>query len=196
MNFVKKIKNKIWPSPGALTSEEWREWDKIKKSNYPFLYFAFETFSDFISFYIKRPIKDAYWWIRHRTFDKYHVINTGLKPGYYDVDTLMFHSCFSLLVRYVEEEKGLEVINWSWDEVHKSVEKEILSLYCWYKNRETREERWNALNPRPITNGIFDFKDKEYSDWLSKYGEQDDIWEKEDTDNLIRLIKIKGFLWT
>lgn len=196
MNPFKLIKNKLWFSPEALTSEGWDEWEKFNKFKHPIRYFIFETLPDFIYFYIKSPIKDTYWWIIHRTFDKYHIVNTGLKPGYYDVDTLMFHSCFSLLVRYVEEEKGLEVIDWSWDEVHKNIEKEILSLYCWYKNREGREDRWNALNPRPFTKKTFDFDNKEYSDWLKKYGEQDDLWEQEDTDNLIRLIKIKGFLWT
>lgn len=92
MNPFKLIKNKLWHSPGALTSEGWDEWEKINKFKYPIRYFIFEAFPDFIYFYIKSPIKDFYWWVIHRTFDKYHVINTGLKPGYYDVDTLMFHS--------------------------------------------------------------------------------------------------------
>jgi hypothetical protein len=29
-------------------------------------------------------------------------VNTGLKPGYYDKDELMFHACFNLLKDYVE----------------------------------------------------------------------------------------------
>ena len=49
-------------------------------------------------------VKNVYWWIRHRTFDKYHIVHTGLEPGYYDKDTQMFHAMFQLLVDYVEDE--------------------------------------------------------------------------------------------
>lgn len=51
-----------------------------------------------------RRCRDIKYWIRHRTVDKYHVVNTGLKPGYYDTDTRMLHANFSLLVDYVEVE--------------------------------------------------------------------------------------------
>lgn len=39
---------------------------------------------------------------RHR----YHVVKTDLRPGYYDVDEIMFRACFALLGRYVEDELG------------------------------------------------------------------------------------------
>ncbi len=53
---------------------------------------------------VRRKFRDLYWWVRHRTFDKYHVVDTGLEPGYYDKDMLMFHAMFQLLVDFVEEE--------------------------------------------------------------------------------------------
>jgi hypothetical protein len=34
------------------------------------------------------------------------MIDTGLTPGYCDVDLLMLHGCFSLLCRFVEDEHG------------------------------------------------------------------------------------------
>lgn len=47
-------------------------------------------------------------WLRYRFVKrhKYHLIDTHLSPGYYDVDTLMLNGMFSLLRRYVEEERG------------------------------------------------------------------------------------------
>lgn len=41
---------------------------------------------------------------RHR----YHLVDTRLEPGYYDVDYLMLHACFALLRRYIEDEMGGE----------------------------------------------------------------------------------------
>jgi len=53
-------------------------------------------------------IKDAYrnikYFFRYRFTDKYHIVDTKLKPGYYDIDMRMLHANFSLLVDYVEVE--------------------------------------------------------------------------------------------
>ena len=51
---------------------------------------------------------EAQLWFNYRFNPKhqYHLINTGLEPGYYDVDTLMLNGCFALLKRYVEQEMG------------------------------------------------------------------------------------------
>jgi hypothetical protein len=60
---------------------------------------------------VGRSIRDAIWWVRYRIDPehKYHLIDTRLKPGYYDIDGLMLNGMFSLLRRYVEEEhEGVE----------------------------------------------------------------------------------------
>jgi hypothetical protein len=60
---------------------------------------------------IGRRILDGIWWIRYRVDPrhKYHLIDTHLKPGYYDIDGLMLHGMFSLLRRYVDDEhEGVE----------------------------------------------------------------------------------------
>lgn len=44
--------------------------------------------------------------IRYRTTRRYHVVDTKLKPGYYDKDTIILHSMFSILVDFVEIEKA------------------------------------------------------------------------------------------
>lgn len=59
-----------------------------------------------IWFDIKNAVKNAERWIAFRTYDKYHVLKTDLKPGYYDIDTRILHSNFSLLVDFVEIEKA------------------------------------------------------------------------------------------
>lgn len=42
--------------------------------------------------------------IAFRTYDKYTIVKTRLKPGYYDKDQIMLHACFALLVDFVEIE--------------------------------------------------------------------------------------------
>lgn len=52
--------------------------------------------------------RDARYWFLYR-FSKdhqYHIVRTGLEPGYYDVDTIMLNACMTLLCRYVEDEQG------------------------------------------------------------------------------------------
>ena len=53
---------------------------------------------------VSRPFRNALSWIQHRTWDKYHVLPTGLEPGYQDADVRMLHANFSLLVDHVEVE--------------------------------------------------------------------------------------------
>ena len=53
---------------------------------------------------LSRPFRNALYWIQHRTWDKYHVLQTGLRPGYQDADVRMLHANFSLLVDHVEIE--------------------------------------------------------------------------------------------
>lgn len=59
-----------------------------------------------IWFDIKNAVKNAERWIAFRTYDKYHVVKTDLEPGYYDIDTRILHSNFTLLVDFVEIEKA------------------------------------------------------------------------------------------
>lgn len=95
--------------PCALQWHEWEEWEKAMRTERPFSYWLNETVPDFfkdIRKAIKRPINDARYAIRVRVFDRYHVINTGLKPGYHDCDERLLHGMFNLLVDFVEVEKA------------------------------------------------------------------------------------------
>jgi hypothetical protein len=56
--------------------------------------------------YILQKIDVAYYYIIHRTVFRHHIVKTTLKPGFYDIDDVMFHACFALLGRFVENELG------------------------------------------------------------------------------------------
>jgi hypothetical protein len=93
--------------PYALGFKEWDKWHEKTKSARPVAYFLSETLPGFckdVSEIITDPIHKTRYWIRTRTVDKYHVIKTGLAPGYQDAGTRILHGNFSLLVDYVEVE--------------------------------------------------------------------------------------------
>ena len=53
-------------------------------------------------------MNDIRYWLIYRLIKKhqYHIVRTDLKPGYYDVDTVMLHACMKLLCHYIEDECG------------------------------------------------------------------------------------------
>ena len=79
-----------------------------QRLEHPVLFFVLETAPDFLKFDLARKISKAKWALLYRFHPRYryHVIDTGLRPGFHDVDELMLHGMMSLLVRYVEEQEG------------------------------------------------------------------------------------------
>ena len=53
-----------------------------------------------------RMLSDVKYWVLNRTTRRFHIVKTGLKPGYHDTDTRMLYACFSLLSDFVELERG------------------------------------------------------------------------------------------
>jgi hypothetical protein len=104
------------------------------------------------------------WEARYRLQKKhrYHLVDTGLEPGYYDADTLMLHACFSLLCRYVEKEQGgvEKLESWGkklatapdknapegWQESQAANEMGAAELYRWWKEKRPADQaRENEL---------------------------------------------------
>ncbi len=102
MLTIKNIKNwfEFYP-PKCGTSEEWAEFEARFKSKAPIRYFINES-KDFIKYSIFKKIENGIWWCKYRTTHRYHVINTRLKPGCYETDSLILHSVFVLLQDFVE----------------------------------------------------------------------------------------------
>lgn len=59
---------------------------------------------------------------------RFHVVNTGLKPGYYDKDMIMEAAIIKLLVDFFEDENPNE----HWEDTQDR--KELAELYNYYKN--------------------------------------------------------------
>ena len=103
-----RIKFKRWffqDMPQAATWDEWEDWrDKARKNK--IRWFLADTFPFWCWKTFVMPIDKIKSWIRYRTFDRYHIIKTTLKPGYYDMDTRLLYGMFDMLVDFVEIEKA------------------------------------------------------------------------------------------
>lgn len=213
---ISKLKN--WATmnkPFVASSEAWDEWEQKFKDEAPIRYFLFEELSNKFGI-LQRRINNVRYAIRHRTVDKYHIIKiNSLKPGYYDTDTRMLHGMFSLLVDYVElelapwnewaeeqdeenppvkksaREHGLEHLDWEMsleEELQAKSAKEIKELYLWWKDvRPARPNPWN------VAKDVWGEKDAQKYVWLDA---MEQAQYDEDTEMLIRLIKIRKALWT
>jgi hypothetical protein len=102
---------------------EFRRWRKLIKENMRWHGFFGSLFRE-LPFH--QNIQDFIWYIKHRTTHQYHNIKTGLKPGYYEIETMMEYGLFALLRRFVEKE---------YDGI-KGIEKRIADLEEWKKTPE------------------------------------------------------------
>jgi hypothetical protein len=94
-----------------------------------------------------------------------------LSEGWIDPDLLMLHACFQVLTDFLEKENPFRLISWDNDEEHIQAKNEIIILHEWWQKRKILEEDLPTLNNRFAPQNI------------------------EDTEMLIRLMKVRTFLW-
>ena len=87
-----------------------------------------------------------------------------------DKDIVLLHACFQLLTDCIEKEDLNGMTDWTQDEKFASAKLEIDLLYNWWKER-VKSEMGERLG----------LSDKQY---------------EQDNKMLIRLIKIRKYLWT
>lgn len=103
--------------PYAMSADSWQLFAKEFRKEAPVRYYITKTFH-------RKYILPVIWkcdsirhWVRYRTWDKYHVLQTGLEPGYYSVSNIMLHSNFNLLKNFVEQEQAWSKYMWSEERV-------------------------------------------------------------------------------
>ena len=238
--------------PGALTSKGWRLFRDEFKEKAPIRFWITHTFRYKVTLPVKWKIERVTDWVRYRTVDKFHVLNTGLPPGYADKDTLMLNVNFNLLKDFVEvelawrercwgegEKEDLNFVQkWVWcgrkispyrnpalgikrltweatlddpalppceqsPEQARSA-REQLELYNWWINRPLRKkincgtysEQGKDMGP---LDDDFDKDAEDYKAYQEKMElsqEQELQWREEDTEMLLRLVKIRETLWS
>ena len=122
-------------TPKIAPMREFKDVDDYNKKHHPIQFFLKDTIPDWFS-YKKFYIREKYWQVLHRIHPKYryHIINTELKPGYYDITELMIQVNFKFLERYVVKEDCFNKIVWYGDGCEREfVASELQDLFFWWK---------------------------------------------------------------
>jgi len=94
-----------------------------------------------------------------------------LEPGWTDKDQVMLHACFQLLTDFLTKE-NLAIVNWMQNETIQEARKEMDTLAAWWQQRVLIEKE-GSIDPI--------LTDNQY---------------EKDNEMLIRLIKVRQYLWT
>jgi len=177
--------------------DKWTWWDELKLN----IEYSFPI----------KHINEFRTYIRHRLTTKHHLIKTGLPKGqWYDTDSRLLYGMMNLFMEFLKKEKPFEVVEWSSDEYHIHAAKEMIVIKEWWLNYENRlKEIDDALSD--WHDNKFKNCDNEVDNWINRinqpYTPEDKIrfdylhelekkLDDETQDMLIRLIKIRHFLWT
>jgi len=154
--ILKWLDKKCYPNkPKFCTAEEWSSWHEIERSK-PICNFCVNTFPDFFKYKIFKRVENVKYWFMYRLCKKhrYQLIDTGLKPGYYDTDTRMFHGLFNLMKEFCEQEQPAHDWMWKSDEnkgKFKSGFDAAIESFKWQKELVyTENEIWGDENKHLI----------------------------------------------
>jgi len=207
-------------TPTAATMDEWDEWKENSKASKPLVYFLRKTLPDFIKYkiifpYFYWPIRDPKWALMYRFHPnhKYNIIKPRtLKPSYYDPLVLILHANMEILVEFVEHERSVQHVDWhgsskehgkAWDEMNEICDWWTIK----WPEREKMFPDGSPLLERPnipeewghMASLKDKYKDepimKEYIKYLKNMSECEEKWEEKEQEMLMRLIKIRKYMW-
>lgn len=128
-----RIKNWMdYNPPGSLSMTGWRLFNEEFKERAPVRYWLTHNFRHSTILPIKRKLVSMNRWVGYRTYDRYHVLKTGLPPGYYSVSTQMLNVNFNLLKDFVEVETAWHQYSWSEEIKRASWAERYLPFYYFF----------------------------------------------------------------
>lgn len=195
----------------------WEDWHAEVKALHPIKYWISETAADFIRFNIwfpvRRPFKDAHYWLVSHLNPKrrHHMLDLrqpgGYQYGWIDVDARMLFAMFNLLKKYFEEKPYDLTADYTLEQInadaalknqHETLQ-EARDILNWWtvqriKDQAIKDElltRWCALRKEKVT------RDSGEADQVWAVMKKADSDYEEKTDEMItRLMKIRRSLWT
>ena len=138
--------------------------------------------------YVLQSIDSVYWWIHHRFIFRHHIVRTDLRPGWCDVDEVMFCACFALLGRFVEHELGIATVDYALEYGHYrgyrihslgGTDEAAIDLWHWY--RYDLKKLYNEM-------------DRDYHGFVKTHGR--DFVENLKEEKLVQLMAMRKTLWT
>lgn len=125
--------------PGALSSKGWRLFRDEFKQNAPIRYWIKNDFRHAVTLPVIWKYEAITNWIRYRTYDRYHVVKTGLPPGYCGAETQMFNASFNILKDFVEVELAWHSYMWSDERKSATFAEKHVPFYRVFKPFRSRE---------------------------------------------------------
>jgi hypothetical protein len=115
---MKNIKEKFshwlnYSPPGALSSKGWRLFKNEFRERAPIRYWFTNTAYRAYVLPVKWKYEEVCNWVRYRTYDQHHKLQTGLSPGYHGIETQMMNVNFNLLKDFVECELAWHAYAWT-----------------------------------------------------------------------------------
>lgn len=136
MKKLKKILRQLghwlaYEPPGSLSAKDWRLFNDEFEEKAPIRWYIHHEFSRDYIWPVKKKFSDIKWWILHRTTRRFHIVNTGLPPGYNEFETRMLHVNFTMLVDFVEVEQAMHY--WFGDPETPTVWEKYVPFYRVFK---------------------------------------------------------------
>jgi len=250
--FLDTLRSKFIHTPATPFAAQMHEWTKIERlqrENHPVACFLLNDVPRYFAVK-KMRLDDAIWWVKYRTMKKhnFHIVDTGLNPGYHDSDEILLHSSMAVLVDYVENsnhggsgvgEKGLADYikfckeslnqkNWAdWERKQSKKQKdqriandtrnlngckEILFIYHWWKigrdvqhfalekkrDENYSKKKFHFMRDERDPNALTGKEKKQYEAEMQvsfKLMDEEEALRQKDTDMIVRLAKVRGFMW-
>lgn len=131
-------------------------------------------------------------------WNKYHLLDLRSKEyfydyGYIDSVSLMVIAPFRILQDFVEIEKPFEHCDWDWNPEHQHAANEIKELYDWWMVGRLAEEKAMSAALTEWAENRHTFSGETLN---NKYRQMESAFNQKDTEQLIRLMKIREYLWT
>lgn len=201
-----KIEKKLnYPKKPAYTAEESSEFQDKWMKEYPKSYKVYSWLFHWeckIGRFMEIP-RNIKYYLKNRFIRRTHLINTKLAPGqWWDSDSKILYGMMNVLQDYVTNEKALEKINWDATPEHKNIKMEMIEILNWWNNYQDRLDS----NDKLLAEVTFDHENvmknftkeslEREKDKFNAHSEAEAKLEAEETEMLIRLIKIRKYLWT
>lgn len=138
-------------------------------------------------------------WYRYSTVKPRYLFHTWI-----DRDVLLLHCSFEILCKFVEEELYQDIVDWDSDEEHKNAKKNMLELYYWWIECNTKnkdgvyidydyEAIYNTLSRLAYQN---DNKGDRYYEYLTAISKLDKMHDEFIKNQLKKLIDLMDWMWT
>jgi hypothetical protein len=207
--------------PGEYTWEKWREESKKK---YPIRYFFSETLTHWCAVNVYMPLEEKWYWLVSHTIRRYHLLDLrqpktkellhdNYRWGWIDEDRKLLYACFNILVNFVNSRNSSEYhYHVTPEDILKLRESEEAAKQINAEQADSLQEIYNLykywtvdrkIDQKEIDDAMKGWHDNRKNDKASnntarwdKLRELEEKFYKKEEDALIRLIKVRGAMWT